>query len=126
MLPVGFTSPSLNITLAADDWTTISLNSGSIFYTGPTSGQWTTDTVVPTGSVAGFVAGLNTLEFIVHNTGNGSSDAGGGPTGLDAQVSVNFTPASAGTPEPTTTVPLALLGLVGGIALYRRRLASNN
>lgn len=124
-LPVGFTGGSLSITLAADDWAQISLNGNSSFYTGPTTGQWTFDTVVPISSTVNgeLLAGTNTLQFFVGNTGTGG-DAGGGPTGLDAQVSVSFTPAS-GTPEPATTVPLALLGLGGGFALYRRRQVSN-
>jgi len=119
-LPVGFTAPSLSIDLAADDWVTISLN-GTTFYTGPTSGQWTFDTVVSTSAVlADLVAGSNTLQFVVANTGNGTSDLGGGPTGLDAQVSVGYTPASSSTPEPSTVLPLAIVALLGGFALRRR------
>jgi hypothetical protein len=117
-LPVGFTGASLNINLAADDWVTITLNGGPILYTGPSTGQWTFDSAVPS-ITSGFVAGSNTLEFIVHNTGTGN-DAGGGPTGLDAQVALDFTPATAGVPEPSTALPLAALALAGAFVLRRR------
>jgi hypothetical protein len=64
------------------------------------------------------VSGLNTLEFVVYNTGGGS-DAGGGPTGLNAQVSVNY--STSAVPEPATALPLAVAILLGGWVLRRRR-----
>lgn len=122
-LPSGLTSASLNITLAADDWVTISLNGGPVFYSGPTTGQWQFDTTIPIpASVENeLVSGLNTLQFVVSNTGTGS-DAGGGPTGLDAQVSVNY--SSTAVPEPSTILPLIFAALLGGFALRRRRAVS--
>ncbi|MGA2878217.1 MAG: PEP-CTERM sorting domain-containing protein [Bryobacteraceae bacterium] len=119
-LPVGFTNASLDITLAADDWTTISLNGNPVFYTGPDTGEWKFDTILPDSPSVDseLVSGPNTLEFIVYNTGGGS-DAGGGPTGLDAQVSVNY--STSAVPEPSTTLPLGLAVLLGGWALQRRR-----
>jgi hypothetical protein len=72
------------------------------------------------GVLGSLVAGSNPLEFIVHNTGNNVTDFGGGPTGLDAQVSLSFMQGSP-VPEPSTTVPLALVGLAGGFAIRRRQ-----
>ena len=67
--------------------------------------------------VSGLVSGLNTLEFVVYNTGGGN-DAGGGPTGLNAQVSVNY--STSAVPEPSTALPLGLAIVLGGWALHRR------
>jgi hypothetical protein len=124
VLPVGFTSPNLAITMLADDWATISLN-GQIFYNGPTGPdvrEWLADNVISTtGADSDLVAGLNTLQFVVYNIGGGT-DAGGGPTGLNAQVSLGYT--TAATPEPSTVLPLAAAVLLGGFALRRRRLAA--
>jgi hypothetical protein len=119
-LPVGLTNPSLSITLEADDWTTISLNGNPIFYTGPDTGQWKFDTVIPISAAVDneLVSGSNTLEFIVHNTGGGT-DAGGGPTGLDAQVSLSY--STSAVPEPSAALPLAAAVLIGGFVLRRRR-----
>jgi hypothetical protein len=118
-LPVGFSGASLNITLAADDWATISLNGNPVFYTGPDTGEWKFDTIIPDspGVDSQLVSGLNTLEFVVYNTGGGN-DAGGGPTGLNAQVSVNY--STSAVPEPSTALPLGLAILLGGWALHRR------
>jgi hypothetical protein len=119
-LPVGFTDASLNITLAADDWAAISLNGNPVFYTGPDTGEWKFDTIIPDSSSVDsqLVSGLNTLEFVVYNTGGGS-DAGGGPTGLNAQVGVNY--STSAVPEPATALPLAVAILLGGWVLRRRR-----
>jgi hypothetical protein len=119
-LPVGFASASLSITLAADDWTTISLNGDPIFYSGPNTGQWKFDTVVPISAsvISELVSGANKLDFTVYNTGGGA-DAGGGPTGLDAQVSLNYT--TSAVPEPSSALPLAAAMLLGGFALRRQR-----
>lgn len=121
ILPTGFTNGSLNITLEADDWATISLN-GNLFYTGPDTGEWKFDTTIPISAAVNneLVSGLNTLQFVVYNTGGGT-DAGGGPTGLDAQVSVNY---SAAVPEPSTALPVAMAVLIGGFLLRRTRLAA--
>jgi hypothetical protein len=117
-LPSGFTAASLSITLLADDWATISLNNQSPFYTGSQAGQWTADNVVPVSAavISELLPGTNTLQFVVANTGNGGRDAGGGPTGLDAQVSLSYT----AVPEPSTWWLMAL-ALAGGFA-FRRNL----
>lgn len=116
-LPTGLSAGStLSIEVAADDWVQISLNGGPVFYTGPSTGQDYFDTVVPISSSVDneLTAGLNTLQFVVWNTGT-PPDAGGGPTGLDAQVAVDYT-TSVDTPEPGSGVLLlsgiGLLGLV--------------
>ena len=120
-LPTGFTNGTLNITLEADDWAAISLN-GNLFYTGPDTGEWKFDTIIPISSAVDseLVSGVNTLQFVVYNTGGGT-DAGGGPTGLDAQVSVNY--ASA-VPEPSTALPLTIGVSVAAFFLRRRSLVA--
>jgi hypothetical protein len=122
-LPTGLNAGStLSIELAADDWVQISLNGGSVFYTGPSNGQDFFDTVVPVSSAVDneLTTGLNTLQFVVWNTGT-YPDAGGGPTGLDAQVTVDYT-TTVDTPESGSGVLLlsgiGLLGLV-----MRKRIA---
>lgn len=121
-LPSNFSSPNLSITLEADDWATISINNNASLYTGPSTGQWGFDTVVPISQTFDneLVAGTNTLTFVVSNWGFG------GPTGLDAQVNLAYTvPGGDGplapTPEPSTIVPLVGSVLLGGFALWRRR-----
>lgn len=62
---------------------------------------------------SGFVTGLNTIDFVVHNIPNDTSttadnENGNNPTGLD----VEFTYAGTATPEPGTFVLL-----LGGAAL---------
>ena len=60
----------------------------------------------------GFVAGINTLDFVVNN--------GGGPTGLRAEMT--GTANASAVPEPSTLAVLALpAGLAGLLTLKRRR-----
>jgi hypothetical protein len=62
---------------------------------------------------SGFIAGVNTLDFIINN--------GGGPTGLRVEMTGAANVASVGAPEPGT---LVLLGLgVTAFTLRRRRQA---
>ena len=96
------------------------------------TGQWATDNPgvdillngVSTGITAsgftswtgftlssGFVAGVNTLDFVVNNQG--------GPTGL--RVEISGTASSAGTATPEPTAFLLLTGGLAGLALLRRR-----
>lgn len=106
---------------------------GLIFGTASLSGLWSTDdggvdiliNGVSTGQTSGgftafsgfsinsgFIAGVNTLDFVVNN--------GGGPTGLRVEVSGSATDISS-TPEPASFV---LFGAgFAGIFMLRRRLA---
>jgi len=73
----------------------ILLNDSSTGNTAGAFNSWSSFTIL-----SGFIAGVNTLDFIVNN--------GGGPTGLRVEV----------LPEPAT---LSLLALGGLMALCRRR-----
>jgi len=64
---------------------------------------------------SGFVAGLNTLDFIVNNASGGGGS--GNPTGL--RVEVNGTANSTTVPEPATMF-LFGLGLIGLAGLRRK------
>jgi hypothetical protein len=58
-----------------------------------------------------FVAGVNTLDFIVNN--------GGGPTGLRVEISGTADPTGTTIPEPVSFV---LLGAgLGALGMLRRR-----
>lgn len=86
-----------------DSGTNILLNGAS---TGSSAGGFSSFTSFSITS--GFVAGTNTLDFIVSNTG--------GPTGLRVEMT-----GTADLPEPAT---LAVLGLaLAGLGLARRRRA---
>jgi len=124
-LPSNYSSPNLSIILEADDWAAISLNGYPAFYTGPSTGQWKTDTTVPIqpSFASALNVGVNTMYFTVYNWGSGT-DAGGMSTGLDAQVNLSYNiPGAppAPTPEPSTIVPLIGSVLLGGFVLWRRR-----
>jgi hypothetical protein len=127
LLSPGFANATLNLTFLADDWATISLNNHTI-YSGPTTADirsWLSDNVLaPMNVESDLVSGLNTLQFVVYNTGGGTNvgggtDAGGGPTGLNAQVSLSYN----SVPEPSSALPLAGAVLLGGFFLRRRRAA---
>lgn len=66
----------------------------------------------PFSITAGFVAGLNTLDFVVANDPGGAE---GNPTGVRAELSGTADPV----PEPATW-GLVALGLIGAGLLHRR------
>lgn len=89
-----------------NEGTDILLNGAS---TGNTAGGFESWSAFSIGS--GFIAGVNTLDFLVYN--------GGGPTGLRVELSGTATDPSQ-VPEPTS---LLLFGAgFAGLAVVRRRL----
>lgn len=76
--------------------------------TGLTAGGFTAWSAFSINS--GFVAGLNTLDFVVYNAG--------GPTGLRVEISGDA--AAAAVPEPASLVLLAL-GLAAWLGFSRRK-----
>jgi hypothetical protein len=112
----------LTINLTGDDYVNATLNGNPIFTatgTQVSSGMWTTESGTFTVTT-GFLPTTNTLDFVVPNN---SSDGAPccGPTGLDVAASVTASPLTSGTPEPSTTLPLALVAVAGGVVLYRRK-----
>jgi hypothetical protein len=93
---------------ATDDYGfDILINGQSTFNTSSSFQSWSNFTIS-----SGFVEGLNTLDFIVYNTG--------GPGGFRAEVAGTADPA---VPEPASwALMLGGFGLVGG-ALRRRKAA---
>jgi hypothetical protein len=68
----------------------------------------------PFSITSGFVAGVNTLDFLVNNDG--------GPTGLRVEISGTATAVGSATPEPAS---FALFGAgFAGLCMFRRRLGS--
>lgn len=92
--------------LAADDDVTVYLNGERVL---KSFGTWTSFANFSIDD--DFVAGVNTLDFVVDNDGSG-------PTGLDVAISGT---ARSAAPEPATCSLLAGAGLVGVAGLLRRR-----
>lgn len=118
----NYTTAQLIMSVAADDFiSSITLNSTTIFTDPSHAAMWAAGTTVAgSGSpiTGDFVAGLNTITFVVPNyTGDGASSCCG-PTGLDVAADVLATPS--GVPEPGT-LGLTGLCLVGLVTLVRRR-----
>jgi hypothetical protein len=106
----NLTTVDLSGELAADDKVALLLNGSKVL--GPV-GHWNRDTAF--SLTTGFVAGVNTLEFEVSNSGKG-------PTGLDVALSGTASLISA-VPEPASSglVGAALMGLMlGGFGLAKR------
>jgi hypothetical protein len=92
--------------LAADDDVTVYLNGEKVL---KSFGTWTSFASFSIDD--NFVAGLNTLDFVVDNDGSG-------PTGLDVLISGT---ARNAVPEPATSSLLAGAGLMGLAGLLRQR-----
>lgn len=99
------TTASLSGMIAADDSVAVYLNgSGLAAFNGSTGFSSLTPFLISSG----FVSGVNTVDFVVHNDD--------GPTGL----MVDDTVATAQTPEPGSLLLMAT-GLAGGGFLVLRR-----
>jgi hypothetical protein len=140
VLPAGFSNAVLTLsTFAADDRTVAYLNGtvigdtgiygpgeGSFFYTanGPNVPLYFEyGNAGPFAPVTGpFVAGTNTIELIVNNTGNGIyGGPSGGPSGVYLDGTVTY---GGGVPEPATWAMLILgLGAIGATLRSRRSIA---
>lgn len=86
-LPAGATSPTLSISLDADNRAIVSLN-GTVFGSQPTGCPFSNFQGVPEtfSTSTGFVPGVNTLTITVENP----TSCGGGPTGLNFVATVNY------------------------------------
>jgi len=87
----------------------------NILLNGVSTGNTATDfnNFYPLTIRTGFVAGLNTLDFVINNAG--------GPTGLRVELTGNATPNATNVPEP---VSLAILGSgLFAIGVLRRKRA---
>ena len=86
-LPAGATSPTLSVTLHADNRATVSLN-GTEFGSQPTGCPFSNFQGAPDtfSTSTGFVEGVNTLTITVENP----TSCGGGPTGLNFVATVNY------------------------------------
>ena len=98
------TTAQLSGSLATDDSVLVYLNGIQVL----SAMDWTTSTNLSINT--NFVAGINTLSFVVSNSG-------GGPTGLD--VALSGTANSVATPEPTAVGFIAVGS--AGLALLRRK-----
>jgi hypothetical protein len=118
------TTASLIMSLAADDFvSSVVLNSTTIFT--PTNGEmtngmWTTAATLPT-ITSGFLAGTNTLTFIVPNSSSDNTSNCCGPTGLIVAADVFASPSSVPEPSTVATSGLCLMGLL--VVARRRQLA---
>lgn len=84
----------------------------------------TSDTQFSQGFVSfsinsGFVSGINTLDFIVNNSGFG------GPTGLRTQLTGTAEPVPPEFPEPSSLLGLAAITILGVGTISKRKLLQN-
>jgi hypothetical protein len=86
-LPAGATSPTLSVTLHADNRAIVSLN-GTVFGSQPTGCPFSNFQGAPDtfSTSTGFVEGVNTLTITVENP----TSCGGGPTGLNFVATVSY------------------------------------
>jgi hypothetical protein len=112
---MNLATTGLSMTLTADDSVIITLNGNTIFSGAPN--MWSGLSSFTDGNSSNFVSGVNTLIFTVTN------DESGGPTGLNAAVTITDGSGSA-TPEPATFVPLSLALIGGAMVLQRRKRSS--
>jgi hypothetical protein len=144
VLPVGFSNAVLNTSLfAADDRAVLQLNgtnvsetgiflrsggSGSFYFLPDGSDnaaynfRYSNDTSTFDPILGPFVAGTNTLHFIVNNTNNGivGGPVPGNHAALYFEGTVSFDTVSP-VPEPSTWA-MMLLGFAGvGYGIYRRK-----
>jgi hypothetical protein len=102
----------LNFTMLVDNDITVVLNGSQVFAAGHGLSTLFTGTPLGFSVNSDFVAGTNTLDFIVGN--------GFGPTGVDAKVSGTATPiGTSAVPEPFVLV-LCAGGLLAMDGLRRR------
>jgi hypothetical protein len=102
---------SLDFTMLVDNDITVVLNGVTVYSNGnPDSDLFSTPFSFDVDS--GFVAGTNTMQFIVGNAY--------GPTGIDASITGTATPIGSSVPEPSTAA-LCACGLAAVAMLRRRR-----
>jgi len=102
--------------IAADDYVTVLINGAATSYVNYGGFQAFT----PFSITSGFVAGSNTIDFIVTNAPNVSPD--GTPAGL--QVNITSATANAIVPEPASIVLVSLGSIAAaGFGVRRRRAA---
>ncbi len=104
----------LNVSLLADDFVDVFLN-GNLVFTHPNTAMYLNPSSF--AITTGFVAGTNTLDFVVNNV------TGGGPTGLNALITGNGSSSSIpATPiPPSVTLTLVGIALIGAYVFFQKR-----